>query len=48
MATKKSESSKSKVKVGKLKAQTTKVKSKELKKVRGGSTGWDIKKNVGT
>ena len=36
MATKKTKDSK--VKVGKLKVQTTKVKPKDLKKVKGGSS----------
>jgi hypothetical protein len=48
MATKKSKSSKKgKVQVGQLKAKTTKVKAKELKKVKGGvHGGYDIKQNV--
>ena len=47
MATRKSKSGKGNVKVGKLKVTTTKVKTKELKKVKGGAPvvggGWDIK-----
>jgi len=45
MATKKS---KSNVKVGQLKVKTTKVKAKELKKVKGGAVnaGWDVKSNI--
>ena len=45
MATKKSKS-KSKVKVEKLQVKTTKVKAKDLKKVKGGYAGWDVKANV--
>ena len=48
MATKKSKSSKKGVKVGQLKVKTTKVRAKELKKVKGGREygGYDIKQNV--
>jgi len=45
MATKKTKSSGSKVKVGKLQVKTTKVKARDMKKVKGGA-GWDIKANV--
>ncbi len=45
MATKKSKGSQGKVKVGKLQVKTTKVKEKDLKKVKGGA-GWDIKANI--
>jgi hypothetical protein len=49
MATKKAKSSKGNVKVGQLKVKTTKVKAKELKKVKGGaaiSGGYDHSKNI--
>jgi len=49
MATKKGKSSKANVKVGSLKVKTTKVKAKELKKVKGGlaiSEGYAHGKNI--
>ena len=49
MATKKTKTGKSdKLKIGKLKVQTTKVKAKDLKKVKGGAltAGYDWAKNV--
>ena len=46
MATKKSTSSKKgNVKVGQLQQKTTKVKANELKKVKGGAGGYDLKLN---
>ena len=43
MATRKT---KDKVKVGKLKVKTTKIDAKDLKKIKGGRAGWDVKANV--
>ncbi len=49
MATKQTKTGKSdKLKIGKLKVKTTKVKANDLKKVKGGATnlGYDFAKNV--